>query len=371
MQPPHHSSENSKLGLVTDPKEVGRIAETLRQQKSIGVDTEFIRETTFFPKIALIQVATREETWLLDPTALNPSELAPFLSVLQDPNILKIMHAAHSDQECFYTAYGVLVSPVLDTSIAAALVGMGDNLGLGRLLKELVNVNLPKGRARARWLARPLSHELLEYASHDVAYLVEMGEVIEQKLRAKSRWEWALEESVVKASLFEVTPEEMARKLSKSGQMDMSHYPVLVELMKWREERARRGDLPRGWVADNETLVALSKVRPKSLEELRSFRGLSPKEVNRSGLQILEAVQRGRDTPRETIPSGARLPPMTDREDHILDLIQTYIAYLARQHEIAPRFLLSSNRAFALLQRAPKGAWIGFKRGLSRRELRT
>lgn len=341
--------------LLTTPEAVADMAAELSKQASIAVDTEFIRETTFYPKVALIQVATREKTWLVDPVALTGQQMEPLLVVLKNPNILKVMHAAYSDQECFHTAYKVIVDPVLDTSIAAALIGMGDNLGLGRLLKDLLNVNLPKGRARARWLQRPLPPELLEYAEQDVAHLVELGEGLADRLNQKNRLDWALEESRVDAKEFDPSPLDMARRVAKSGQLDGNALPILVELFTWREDRARRADLPRGWVADNETLVALAKVKPKSIEELRSFRGLKPKEVDRSGATIIDAVKRGLATPKDTYPKISRpYVPHSDEVEHVVDLVQSYVAYLASHHAIATRFLLSSNKAFLLVLHGEK-----------------
>jgi ribonuclease D len=347
--------------LISHRDAIREMAETLRRETIIAIDTEFIRETTFYPKVALIQVATRDETWLVDPVEATPEDLQPLLDVLKDPGILKVMHAAHSDQECFHTAYGMTLTPVIDTAVCAALIGMGDNLGLGRLLKDLMNLNLPKGRARARWLARPLSDELLDYAEQDVAHLVRLGEILIEKLKAKDRFDWALEESVVDAAQFDPTPLDMAKRVAKSGQVDWNYFPVLVELFAWREDRARHADLPRGWVADNETLVALSKVRPKSIDELRSFRGLKPKEVDRSGNHILDAVKRGLATPRDSYPKVSRTPvPHGEKEELIVDLLQSYVSFLASQHEIANRFLLSSNKAFSAVMHADKPieAWI-------------
>ncbi len=349
-----------ELRLIETAEELAPVVDALRQETSMGIDTEFIRETTFYPKVALIQVATDKAAWLVDPTTFTPETLKPLLDVLADEKILKIMHAAHSDQECFHTAYQMTIHPVLDSAVAAALLGMGDNLGLGRLLKDLLNINLPKGRARARWLARPLSPELLEYAEHDVLYLVRLGEILIERLKAKGRYEWALEESVVDAAVFDQTPEEMARKIAKSGQIDPNSYCVLVELLAWREGRARRSDLPRAWVADNETIIALSKVKPKSIEELKSFRGLKPKEVEKNGNFILEAVRKGIQAPNHSYPKVHRSPTKTDREEHIVDLILSYISFLGARYEIANRFLLSSQKAYPLWVRAAESpeSWV-------------
>lgn len=352
-------SENKRAVLLTKASEVAEVARAVRAKGILGLDTEFIRESTFYPKVALIQVATDDETWLLDPVALSKEDFAPLFETFTDPNILKVMHAAHSDQECFFTAYGFLVEPVLDTAIAAALIGMGDNLGLSRLLKDFLNFHLPKGRARARWLARPLPIELLEYAEKDVEFLVELNSHLKKHLDAKGRWEWALQESRANRALLELTADDMASKMAKSGHMDPSAFGPLLELFRWREDRARTADLPRSWVADNETLVALAKSKPKSLDELRHFRGLNSKEVDRQGNAILAAIERGRkNKPDWTRP--ARHHDKVEGEEHVLDLLQSYVAFLAAKQEIAPRFLVSSARSHLLLIHSDKtpNQWV-------------
>ena len=346
--------------LITKASAVVRVAESIRRKGIVGVDTEFIRESTFFPKMALIQAATDDEAWLLDPTVLSHADLQPLFDCLVDPAILKVMHAAHSDQECFFSAYGFLAEPVLDTAVAAALTGMGDNLGLSRLMKDLLNVHLPKGRARARWLTRPLAPELLDYAEKDVLHLIALNEKLRARLEAKGRWDWALEESRANRALLELTPDDMAQKMAKSGHLDGSSYGALLELFRWREERARSADLPRSWVCDNETLVALAKSKPKSLDELRHFRGLNHKEVDRQGNVILAAIERGKQGERPDWQRSSRSYEKSEGEEHVLDLLQSYVAYLAAKHEIATRFLLSSSRAPLVLVHSDKSPeqWV-------------
>jgi ribonuclease D len=348
-----------KPALISDPTEVSRIAAALQKEPVIAVDTEFIRETTFFPKTALLQFATDKEAWLVDPLACTKEQLKPVLDVLVNPDVIKIFHAAFADQECFYWSYGVLAEPVLDTAVAGALLGLGDNAGLAKLLREILNVHLPKGRARAKWLARPLPFELLNYAVEDVVHLVELGRRLMDRLKAKGRLDWALSESRYLPEDFDPAPEDIAARLGKNSGVDGHHYAVLAELVRWREDRAKKANLPRNWVSDNETLIALAKVRPKNIEELKSFRGLSVKEVERSGTSILDAIKKGLTLPKQE-GGGPRFPQLDDKEEHLLDFIQTYVSFLASKHEIAPRYLLSAPKAIRLLHKRKDDvdAWV-------------
>lgn len=318
----------------------------------IALDTEFIRETTFFPKIALIQVATDQQVWLLDPTVLTKTDLQPLLEILTDERILKVLHASYADQECLYWAYGYIAHPVLDTSVGAALCGIGDNVGLQKLLKDELNISIPKGRSRVKWLQRPLPEELLLYAEEDVLHLVELGKSVKARCEKLNRWEWTLEESQSSKEQFDVSPESMALKMGKNAHLDGVGRCVLLELVQWREARAKTKNIPRAWIVDNEVLVSLAKVRPRGAMELKTFRGLNAKEIERSSEDILKAVQRGVEKAKSLPPSPA--PHKTQRtiqiETHVINLVQSYVAFLAREHSIANRYLLSAPQIEALLR---------------------
>lgn len=355
---------NLTAPFITDAEGVLDMVEALKSEKVIGLDTEFIRETTFFPKIALIQVATREKSWLLDPVALSHDDIQPFLDVLYDKNVLKILHAAFADQEVLYWAYGRIAEPVLDTAVAAALCGYGDNVGLAKLTKDVLRVHLHKGRARVKWLARPLSNELLHYAQQDVEFLVELGARMEEWLREKDRWEWALEESYVDPKEFDTPAEDIAHRLAKSGQLDETTYNVLLELVRWREERARKANLPRSWVADNEVLLALARSRPKSISELKSFRGIGPKEIDRSGEYLMRAIETGMKAPKENADLPTRNLAAAEVDSLALDLMKAYMACLSSRYQIAPRFLVRTGRAADLIVLAKQDPSEWVKKGI-------
>ena len=169
--------------LVSTAEEIQKIALALKGQPLIALDTEFIRESTFYPIVEIIQVATAEEAWLIDAKAFKKNfrpgpmggfdpAINPLLEILRDSKILKIFHAAQGDQECFYTSFGIVASPSIDTAVAGSLLGYGDGVGLGKLLKTVLDVTIKKGHARTNWGVRPLPRQLSEYALADVEYLV-------------------------------------------------------------------------------------------------------------------------------------------------------------------------------------------------------
>lgn len=337
------------------PKEIQELAAELSKHEIISFDTEFIRENTFYPSVELIQVATKETSWLVDAQAFrgkNMEGLRPLLDVFENPKILKVLHAAQGDQECLYTSYKVVAKPSFDTAVGAALCGFGDGIGLGNLLKALLNVNLKKGHARTNWAARPLPAQLIEYAHADVEYLVEAAAKLLEKLESLGRRDWALSLSAKweDPSLYEPDPEGLARKLSKSGRMDAKTYGALVELIRWREERVRTLNLPRRWVADDQVLLDLANVKPKDLEHLGAFRGLNKGEIKASGEKILAAIRRGLEAKDVKAPERERVDHPTSEESQALDLMKTYLGILADRERVAMKHLLTTNQLLPLLR---------------------
>lgn len=344
---------------LTEVDEIRELAEELNRHPIIALDTEFIRETTFFPTVEIIQVAIRNASWLIDAAAFKKrgaegkNELLPFFEVLENPKVLKILHAAQGDQECFYTAFGKIAKPSLDTAIAASLCGYGDSVGLGNLLKSVLNVQLKKGHARTNWSVRPLPAQLLEYAHADVEHLVELAESLITELEKQGRRDWAMQltSKWEDPRLYESDPEELASKLAISARLDSPSYSALLELMRWRESRVRALNLPRRWVADDAVLMDLARVRPKDLEHLSAFRGLNKGELKASGGALLEALRRAETMgPIKPPARESRHENPTQGELQVLDLLKCFVGILADEHHIAVRHLSTTHQLLELIR---------------------
>lgn len=350
------------LNLLSTAEEITELACKLSQCSVIAFDTEFIRENTFYPIVEIIQVATHEESWLVDAAVFkkgykpgpnggfNPT-IKPLLDVFENKNILKIIHAAQGDQECLYTSYGIVASPSFDTAVGASLCGYGEAIGLGKLLKAALDVTISKGHARTNWSVRPLPVQLSEYAHADVEYLVELGNQLLSQVEKIGRRQWALELSArwEHRSLYDVDVDGVVGRLARGGRLDRRGYAALIELVRWREERVRHLNLPRRWVADDAVLVDLAQVRPKDIEHLSSFRGLNKGELKNSGEAILAALKRA-ESADVTAPQRQRVEPPTPEEAQVLELVKCYVGILADRHRIAAKHLMTTSQLLPLFR---------------------
>ena len=353
--------------LIQTAQQIQAMVSRLRQAKVIAFDTEFIRETTFYPIVEIIQVATDSESWLVDAQAFKKgfkhgpkggyhNGIDPLLEVFEDRSILKILHAAQGDQECLYTSFGRLASHTLDTAVAASLIGLGDSLGLGKLLDVMLGVELQKGHARTNWSVRPLPPQLVEYAHADVTHLVKLAEALRVKLEKEDRWQWALSLSAKweDPKLYEVDLESLTHKLGRGGRLDRKAQAALRELLKWREARVRHLNVPRKWVAEDAVLVDLARVRPKDREHLNAFRGINKGELNRSADALLAALRAAETSDEPAAPRGPKpMIPSTD-ESQAIDVLKCYLGILADQHRIAARHLHGGANWVALLRNPPR-----------------
>jgi ribonuclease D len=357
------------LNLITTAKDIQALAKKLSKAKEIAFDTEFIRESTFYPKLEILQIGTIDEAWLIDmqafqekgksksdhKTQTNLKDLKPLIDVLVDPNILKVVHAAHGDQECLLSALGILATPIFDTAVGASLCGLGDHIGLGNLLKSVLDIEHPKGYARTNWSKRPLPKPVLEYAILDVQHLVQVAHSLFERLDETQRREWALDLSskFCDKNLYEVPPEDIAKRLAQSGKFNVKDYGVLLGLVRWREERVRELNVPRRWLADDGVLIDLAKIKPTTAEQLQGFRGLSKGEHKPPHAErILKAVQAGMSGEIET-PSDIKrkniLQPSSD-ENRGMDLLRVCLTLLSEEFQIASKHIVQPQHVLPLLR---------------------
>jgi ribonuclease D len=273
--------------------ELPPLARTLESHASIGVDTEFLRERTFFPKLCLLQVAAGNDVWCVD--TLRVGGLEPLVPALTAAASRKVIHSARQDLEALYLSVKRVISPVFDTQIAAGCIGLKPQIGYADLVKTLLDVTLPKGQTRTDWSKRPLSPEQLEYASDDVLYLTEIAHRLSERLRALGREEWVLQDCLAleDARLYEPDPQQAWKRLRGLNQLPPAPRARARVLAVWREKLARERDLPRGWIISDAAIFKLAELNPATRAALGAVQSL-PANMNEAIAEsLLEALREG------------------------------------------------------------------------------
>lgn len=263
----------------------------------LAVDTEFMRERTYYAQLALIQIASKNKFALIDVPAL--SSLEPLREVFTRTNCLKIMHSASQDMEVLGQSLGVMPTPLFDTQIAASFLGEADQIAYAAIVKQRAGIELVKDQTRTNWLQRPLSPAQLGYAQSDVLYLHLLYEQLSVELQAAGRLQWAQQESHSLAEKMRLVtePKFAWQRLKSLSRLTPEQQHIARALANWREQRAQQRDLPREWILNKQALIGIAKSQPKTMRQLGEVEGLSPKVLQRFGKQLLKVA--GEPTPTD------------------------------------------------------------------------
>ena len=306
----------------------------------VTVDTEFMRENTYYPKLCLLQIASADDSVLVDPLA-DGIDLAPVFALMAAPQVLKVFHAARQDIEIFVHLSGAVPAPIFDTQIAGMVCGFGDAISYDRLVKSVVGVEIDKSSRFTDWARRPLGDRQLTYALSDVTHLRLVFEALEERLRANGREPWLADEMAVLTdpATYVVAPEDAWRRLKLRNPKPRT-LAVLRELAALRENEARRRDLPRNRVLRDEVLTEIAASVPSTPEELARARSISDNVAKgKLGQGILEAVRRGANSDRNSWPRPpAATPPRRGREP-VVELLRVLLKLKAEEHGVAQKLI--------------------------------
>jgi ribonuclease D len=349
---------NTPFEMVATPDDLRRAVARMRGEPAVALDTEFVWEKTYYAQLGLVQAGLGDGTcFLIDAVALP--DLSPMGEVLADANIVKILHDAPQDLMILRRATGAVARNVFDTRLAAGFAGLPSTLSLGNLLAEVLDVQLAKAHTRADWTARPLAPEVLEYAADDVVHLPEVAARLRERARTVGVEAW-MDEELAKLDKPEVTeeprPEEAWRRIRVMPPPPPRGLAVLRELAAWREDKARRADLPRRWLMEDRDLASIAAQTPRTPEELARMPKLNPQVVKRRGDELLAAVERGLALPEADCPVAyaeiRRDAAFRQAVDGVLAAIQARAAQIG----IDPALVSSRKDLAALLQAGEPGA---------------
>ncbi len=293
----------------------------------VGIDTEFVWEQTYYPRLGIVQVGLSEnDCHLIDAVTL--SDLSPLGTLLSDPHTVKILHDAQQDLWILRRITDEVPCNIFDTRCAAGFAGLGSTLSLGNLLRLCLNIQLPKTETRTNWLRRPLSDNQHAYALNDVRYLPALREHLLTDIQRRDRENWLAEElrQYDVAKLYDDrAPEEQYTRVKGTGRLSRRNMAIVRELAAWREKEARQADRPRTWIIRDDTLVQIARRKPQSIQSLKRLRGIPRSTVNRYGKNLLNAVQRGLSLDEKNCPPispSVRPDPLDDAR---LDLAMAFL----------------------------------------------
>ncbi len=331
--------------LISDSATLANLCTRLSQSPFVTVDTEFMRETTYWPDLCLIQIANSEEAAAIDPKAKD-IDLTPLLDLLVDnPDVLKVFHAGGQDLEIIHNLTGKTPHPMFDTQIAAMAMGMGEQIGYSNLVESLLGIKLDKGARFTDWARRPLDKRQIDYAIGDVTYLAELFPRMLDKLRKTGRGGWLDNEM-----------ERLCDPASYANEPDLAWTRIrlpsrkaevlgrLKAIAAWREREARSKNLPRGRIAKDETLADLASHPPKVQSDLSRVRGLSPSWAqNEIGARLMAAIADSRPLPDDEMPAREDRKPGLGKEGALIaDLLKLLLKVRSRDADVAARLIARS-----------------------------
>ncbi len=329
---------------VTTEDDLAILCEKLKPCEVISLDTEFVRERTYFHRLGLIQVAGDGVCAAVDPILI--SDISPFLDIITNPKVLKIFHAARQDLEILVRLTGQVITPVFDTQVAAAVVGWGAQISFAKIVQKVTGKKILKTETYTDWCRRPLRQSQIDYALDDARFLLPVYEKLGQVLKKMNRHEWIQAEfaNLEKPQVYDLPdPRRQFLKIKNVRSLRRKNLGVMVELAAWREEEAiRRDNLPKSVVRD-EPLLEIARSLPKKLDDLANIRGFHRKEVSKSGEAILEAIQKGLAIPDDEIPELPEFDGYSTGKG-VEELLAAYIQIRSEELKIEPSVLAHRKR---------------------------
>ncbi len=317
----------------------------MRRKSFVTVDTEFLREKTYYPQLCLVQLAATD----MEPVAIDPIKgdlnLTPLFDLMADTNIVKVFHAARQDLEIFYNLSGSIPAPFFDTQIAAMVCGFGDSAGYETLVRRIKGVRLDKAQQYTNWAQRPLTDAQVDYALADVTHLIDVYLHLRDKLEKAGRTQWVNDEIAVleDPATYINRPEDAWQRIKFKAHKPVS-LAVLRDLAAWREEQASIQDLPRNWVMKDQTLTDLAIKMPKDEGGLSKIRELEGSfKTGEQAKMLLKIIHKAEKSDRRKWPRVERREIVDDSTQRVIDLLKLLLRIKAEQHSVSAKIIASSS----------------------------
>ncbi|WP_424814375.1 ribonuclease D [Roseococcus sp. YIM B11640] len=326
--------------LITQAADLAELCERLRQEPFVTVDTEFMRERTYWPELCVVQLAGREDVAVVDAQA-EGMDLAPLGDLLADPAVVKVFHAARQDVEIFLLKFGAVPTPLFDTQVAAMVAGFGDQASYDSLVRALAGASIDKAHRFSDWSARPLSAAQIAYAAADVTHLRRVYTSLRERLLAEGRLDWVAQEmdALLEPSTYITEPEQAWERL-KPKSSNRRFLGTLRAAAAWREAEAQRINIPRGRLVKDETLLEVAATAPETADQLARARGISEGFARgKSGASLLEALAEAKKLPEEALPMPLEARKGAGASPALVALLKVLLAAAAEANHVAPKLL--------------------------------
>lgn len=321
---------------IDNASDLDNFCEQIKHSDWLAIDTEFLREKTYYPQLCLIQIANDNVIACVDPIAIE--DLTPLMDILYQPGMTLVFHAARQDLELLQMLRGELPQQIFDTQLAATVLGIGDQIGYGNLVKHCLDVDLDKAHSRTDWTQRPLSNEQLDYAADDVRYLRTLYHQMSAQLDEQQRRPWLNDDfaSLSDPKTYTANPEAIWRKIRGAGKLKASQLVVLQQLAAWREQRAIDRNRPRRWILKDDVMLDLARFAPDSKNQLAKIRGLEARDIERNGSDIIEVISRAQEIPEAQWPKLIKPVPLTNQQEALLDALMALLRKYCDEESITP-----------------------------------
>ena len=357
------------IEYIDKPEQLTDLCNRIKQESWIALDTEFLREKTYYPVFCLLQIATPEWVVCVDPIAL--SDLSELFEVINNPDIIKVLHSCRQDMEIFYQETGKVTAPVFDTQIAAPLLGFQENPGYAMLVSSFLNVNLSKTHTRADWTIRPLSEAQIQYAADDVIYLCKIYQMICQKLESLGRFDWLEKdfELLKNAELYQISPVNAWKKIKGRNRLTGKQLSIVQALCEWREQTAQSENRPKNWLIRDDLLLELAKFQPETENDLSKIRSMNERTVRRYGKVICRLISEAKQ--RAPIPvDNKKAAKKRPKQEAVLDVLTAVVRMRADENSLNPMILASRKDLEKLLSEEEESSLLlGWRYSMVGKEL--
>jgi len=337
------------IQYINTPEQLAVLCEHIKKAPWLALDTEFLREKTYYSKFCLLQIATPEWVACVDPIALP--ELGTLFDAIHTPSIIKVFHSCHQDLEIFYQMTGKVPGPIFDTQVAAPLLGYQDNPGYAMLVSSLLNINLNKAHTRADWSKRPLSKEEIQYAADDVIYLCQIYQIMLQKLAALGRADWLKQDfkELENPNNYQVSPEKAWLKIRGKNKLTGKQLSIVQVLAEWREATAQVENRPKTWLLRDELIFDMAKLQPETVADLANIRSINEQTIHRYGRKLCELIAVAKNNEPVPLKEKERSIKKNQQHEAILDILTALVRIRAEENSLNPTILATRKDLEVLL----------------------